>query len=565
MRNIMLFIISIIVIGSIAIIGCGPKPKPKEANNQSGKPVVVSESAAPVSVVTLQPMDLEEKVNVTGTLKPLSEVSVGNRLAGRILDILVREGTPVKRGTVLAHLESQDAEAQVSSAKAAVYAAKARLEQAKAAVEQQSTATASGIQTARAGVDAAVARWNQAKTTATSTEATVKAAEKSAQAMLDAANSRLLELKNGSRTQERAVAESQVRMAKANYDGAKRDYDRYVDLYNQGAVARSLQDKYETALQVAKAQLDSAQEQLSLVKEGPREEDIQAGEAAVRQAQEGLATARANLTQIDVARANVAIAETGVSQAKAALDSALASREIDVMRDKDVLAAKAAVQQANEALITAKNNLGYNTILSPVDGVVSKQIAEVGQTLGANVAILSISTNSTLYFEAGVSELEATRLRSGQSVELTVDALQGNRTDFYQGASSKLVTGTVERVVPVVDAHTRNFNVRISVQRSQALYPGMFVRGSVVVARHPRCLAVKKDALLEKEDKQIVFVADKGIAHQRVVIPGASDSSGNVQVLSGLQQDEQVVIVGQQTLKDGDKIMVVPDKGGSKM
>ena len=529
--------------------GCGPK-KEQAAPDKPG---------VPVSVITIKPVDLDEKVDVTGSLQPTSEVTVGCRYAGRIGAILVKEGTPVKRGMVVARMEQQDNEAQLASAKAAVRAAQAHLEQAKAAVLQQKTATDSGIQTARAGVDAAKAKLNQARVTADSTEASMQAGVKAAQAALDVANSRLTELKNGSRSQERAVAENQVAVAKANLDGAQRDYTRYKDLFDQGAVARSQLDKYETALAVARAQYNSALQQLSLVKEGSRQEDIDAGMAAVRQAEEGLASARANLKQIDIARANVQIADTGVEQAQAALSLAIASRHIDVMRDKDVQAAVAALAQAKDSQINSQNLLNYTDIVSPVDGVVVKKVAEAGQSVAANISILTISTNGSLYFEASVSELQATHLRSGQPVLLAVDALQGDPSNIYGGDtdSGRHITGMVERVVPVVDAHTRNFNVRITVPRAKDLYPGMFARGSIIVMRHPQCVAVPKDAMLEKDGQQVVFVANNGTARKCTIKPGVSDGGNYVQAISGVSLGDQVITIGQQSLQDGDKVKVL--------
>ena len=611
--------LGLLLILAIAMAGCVNKRGHSDTSQMAEKPKIAV-TATPVTVATITPIDLEEKVEVTGTLRPLNDAVVGNRLAGRVAAILVREGSPVKKGQLVAQLENQDNQAQVASATAALAGAKARLEQAKAAVtqqltstdsgilvaqaaveaatahleqakaavSQQKTATTSGIQTATAALDAAMARLNQARTTADSTDATVKAAVKASDASLDAAKSRLTVLKKGSRTQELAVAENQVRVAQTTFDKDKDDYQRYKNLFDNGAVARTIMSSAEAKMNVSKAQLDSANQQLSLAKEGPRAEDIEASEAVVRQAEEGLASAKANLTQVDVAKANVRIAETGVEQAKAAVDSAKAGQQQDIMRDKDVLAAEAAirqakanlasarsahqvnimrdkdvlaaeagVQQAKEALTTARNGLDYTYIVSPVDGVVAEKLVEVGQSLAASIPMLKISTNNSLYFEASISELVAARLHAGQMVKLAVDALQGDRTNIYHSGKLNEITGIVERVIPVVDAKTRNFRVRVTVQRSASLYPGMFARGSVVVARHPGTLAVPKDALVEKDNQQVLFTAVGTTARKRIVQLGASDDKGMVQILAGVTGGEQVITVGQQSLQDGDPISVV--------
>lgn len=225
-------------------------------------------------------------------------------------------------------------------------------------------------------------------------------------------------------------------------------------------------------MKVAKAQLDSAQQQLSLVKEGSRNEDIQAAEAAERQAEAGLTLALADMKQVDVAKANVEIARTGVSQAKAELAQARSAQQTNVMRDKDVQAAVATQAQAREAVTTALQNLDYTMIYSPIDGVVSAKVVDVGQSVGKSVTVLRLTTNQSLYFEANVSELEATRLHSGLPVRLTVDALQGDRTNLFGAQQTATLTGKVEKVVPVVDANTRNFIVRIRVPHNKQSFPG---------------------------------------------------------------------------------------------
>ena len=121
--------------------------------------------------MTLAPSNMEEAVQVTGTLQPEDEATVGTRAEGRVAWLIGKEGTPVRRGQIVARLEAMDAETALRSAQAAYHAAVAHLEQTQAAVTQQRTATSSGIQDARAALNAAKARRQQAEATAQATEA----------------------------------------------------------------------------------------------------------------------------------------------------------------------------------------------------------------------------------------------------------------------------------------------------------------------------------------------------------------------------------------------------------
>ena len=144
--------------------------------------------------------------------------------------------------------------------------------------------------------------------------------------------------------------------------------------------------------------------------------------------------------------------------------------------------------------------------------------------------MLRITTEQALVFQAKISELDAARLAPGQPVSLSVDAQQGDRGNLYAQAAPSAISGcTVDRVVPVVDAKTRSFIVRVIVKKSAGLYPGMFARGLVTVARHTHVLAVPQDAVITSNGQQILFTVTHAgastTAHQQPVAIGASDGA----------------------------------------
>jgi len=549
MHKASMLIVPFVIVLALLISGCKlGKSKPKAAAKE-GTAVVVA---------LVEQRDITETIEVTGTLQPIDEVSVGTRAAGKISWLIGRgqPGTRVTRGKEVAKLDATDADIQLRAVAAGLAAANARLEQTKAAAVQQKSATDAGIANARAAVQAAEARWQQAKTSSGALLATTQAQIKSAAQVLSAAKSRYDALKNGSRDQERQIAQNNVNLSRAQLDLNQTNFDRNQLLFDKGAIARSQLDAAAATLQVSKMQFDSAQQQLALVQQGPRQEELDAADAQVKQAAAGLDAANAGLEQVKVAEDNIEIARIGVTQAKAALQSAESALNIDVMRDKDVLAAAAAVQQAQQARQTALEARKNTIIISPVDGVIAQCFAEVGQSIGANAAVLRLTTNSALYFEAKISELQAPRLRVGQPVQLHIDALEKGQGDIYAGGSAtQTMVGRVERVIPIVDARTRNFSVRIIVNDTPALFPGMFARGQVELAEHPRVTAVPRKAVLERNGKQILYVVADGKARECPVTLGVNDSA-YIQVLSGVLVGDQVITVGQQSLITGDSVTV---------
>jgi RND family efflux transporter MFP subunit len=554
----------VVVVAVVAVAGVGLSLRPGDkerarhpAESSAGAAAAQDAERRPtVSTMAVQSSTIVHRVGVSGTLRAADEAVVTSRIAGRVAWVIGKEGTPVRRGQVVVRLDDTDAQARVRSARAALEGARARLKQAKASAAQQTTATDSGILNAEAAVAAAEAALKQEHTNTEAQEAALNAQVKAAQAALDAAQSQLALRRKGARDQERSMAEQAVRLAQATYDNAKTNYDRALKLFKTGAIAKADLDGAETQMRVSKAQLESAKEQLSLVETGSRQEEIQAAEAAVRQAEQGLAVARANLKQLDVARGRVTIAEANLRQAKAGLETARANRQVNVVRDQEVLAAETAVRQAEEAVTLALQELQYTQIEAPVDGVVSKKQVEVGQSISPNVTLLQLAATDALYFEASVPELQATSLRAGQKVDLRVDALKGDQGSLYSNSKAQAIEASVERVVPVVDQQTRSFTVRVTVPQHASLMPGMFARGSVIVARHEKAISVPRDTLVEKGGGQTVFVVEDGVARARPVSTGVVDGNA-VQIIKGLAVGDQVVTAGQQTLADGDQVRVV--------
>ena len=125
----------------------------------------------------------------------------------------------------------------------------------------------------------------------------LEAGRAAAEAQLNAAEARLAELQSGSRSAEVAQAEAALRSATQRSENARRDAERAQRLHEGGAVSRQMLEDALTALEVAEAARDQAEQALELVREGPRSETIRSQRALVAQA-------RANLERADIAVSN---------------------------------------------------------------------------------------------------------------------------------------------------------------------------------------------------------------------------------------------------------------------
>lgn len=113
-------------------------------------------------------------------------------------------------------------------------------------------------------------------------------------AILAEEEAKLSSLQNGSRPQEVQMAKSSAKAALTNLENAKKTYLRYQDLFNQGAVSAEALDEAKATYEVAQSQYQVAQEQINLLKTGTREEEISAGQARVEKAKAALALSQKN-------------------------------------------------------------------------------------------------------------------------------------------------------------------------------------------------------------------------------------------------------------------------------
>ena len=136
-----------------------------------------------------------------------------------------------------------------------------------------------------------------------------------------------------------------------------------------------------------------------------------------------------------------------------------------------------------------------------------------------------------------LSERELSRLKPGQPAQVNVDAAPG-----------QAFIGRVARLSPVVDPATATFKVTVEVDDPSArLKPGMFARIGIVYERREGALQIPRNAIVDDEGQATVFIVQQGKAEQRPIGVGLSNA-GYVEVTSGLQGQEQVVIVGQGAL-----------------
>ena len=264
----------------------------------------------------------------------------------------------------------------------------------------------------------------------------------------------------------------------------------------------------------------------------------------------------------DRAKAYLDVAEANRAHARAEKDRADSLVKTGGITDKDHLAAQVAVQvadashsQARSELAIAERQMGRSRITAPISGRIAKRHADAGTIVAAGTPIYTIVDDSVFEFRSSVASGDFGKLKIGETVVVTVDALPGFVTE-----------GEVNRIAPQVDARSRSFEVIVRIAGGPQLVSGLFARAQVKVRDVPNSLTVPPAALLrdgsDPSKAQTYVVANNKVERRDVTV--GVEVPDAIQVTSGLKAGEMVVIDPPSALGPGTQVQVERDvKAGS--
>ncbi len=205
------------------------------------------------------------------------------------------------------------------------------------------------------------------------------------------------------------------------------------------------------------------------------------------------------------------------------------------------------LKQAELEWQKAKLLLQYTRINSPIDGVVSERLVDVGDRITASTRIFSIVNLNSLIAVVHVPEREMNRVRLKQRVVI--------RSDYLPGGE---IIGWVKRISPVVDPNSGTFKVTVGLTGDEdTIKPGMFVNVSIVTGTHEKALLVPRKAVVYDGGREYLYLAGQDSTARRVELDKGYSNNRVVEVLSGVGKEDMVVVVGQGGLKDGARVRIL--------
>ena len=231
--------------------------------------------------------------------------------------------------------------------------------------------------------------------------------------------------------------------------------------------------------------------------------------------------------------------------------------------------ADAELERAKSSVSTARQKLSKAKIYSTLSGVVKEKKVSSGNYVKNGTPLFAIIQTNPAKLDFTVNEKDLEKIKKGQDVFLTVYAFP-----------DKEFKGKLNIIYPNVDERTRTLKVEALVPNdAQLLKPGFFAKVMLYTGASKDIILVPVTSLLYEEEKIKVFVVEGDKARERIVKIGQkyklqsevgnremeaegqeSDMAEFVEVVKGLKEGEQVVVVGQQNLFEGAKIKIVGSK-----
>jgi membrane fusion protein (multidrug efflux system) len=243
--------------------------------------------------------------------------------------------------------------------------------------------------------------------------------------------------------------------------------------------------------------------------------------------------------EYDQAKANLGLAQANLKRTRELFEKKFISQQA-----LDNVEAALKVQQA--ALALAQARLDKMRIKAPFSGVVGIRNVSVGDYVKEGQELINLEDIGTLKIDFRLPEAYLGQLKPGQVIEVTTDALPGQK-----------FAALLDAINPLVDTGGRAISCRAHLANAGArLRPGMFVRVRLIFEQRSKVLLVPEQAIVPDLKAPFVFRVVDGKALRSPVRTGLRRNA-QVEIVDGLQADDEVVTAGQLKLRDGAPVTVV--------
>ncbi len=223
-----------------------------------------------------------------------------------------------------------------------------------------------------------------------------------------------------------------------------------------------------------------------------------------------------------------------------------------VIGDEELQRARNTLDLAELDLRDRSRDMRNTKVTAPFAGTITKRVVTAGAFINSGAELLTIVDFDTLVARVFVPEKQLDRIRVDQVADVVGKAARGRRGE-----------GTVQRIAPTIDAGTGTVKVTIALPPAlagpQGFLPGMYAEVTLTTDQREGVVLIPKAALVRDEEQTHVFVVtgtpDDGFTAKRVSVELGLTDPEQIEIRSGIQAGDQIIIAGQNGLKDGAKVV----------
>jgi len=515
---------------------------------------------APVSTAKVEQGPISAGISFTGDVTAQQQVNLAPKVSGLVTKLMADVGTHVKAGQEVAELDHLTQDAALQQAQAQLEVAQANLAKVQAQGRPEAVAAAQ-----------ATVQQQQAKLQALENQGRPEAVAQ-AQAKLDQDTH---QVENDKAALQVAQEKLNVFQSPAQQDSLQQALNAAKNTLYQNQIARDAScagigsgpppaTGKGSNCQAAQAAVNSAQQ---AVQQAVDNLAVNNDPNTLLQLQNAVAQAQATLQKdssvVQGDQAALAVAKTpnlptDIAQQQALVNQAAQQAKIAASPNlpTDIQAAQANVDAAQSNVDAAQVNVDLTKVTAPFDGVVSARLLAEGALATTTVPIFTIVSDA-VEVDLPVAQEQIGQLQQGQSAKLSTAALPGQSID-----------AKIDTISPAADPKSRTFLVRVvPVTQDGKLKPGMSAAVTIATQAKPNAILLPNDAITTDPNTgaQGVYVVQSGpngdTAVFKQVSLGASDGK-NTEVLSGLNPGDVVIISGQTSLTNNQRVRPA-DQGGA--
>ena len=189
-------------------------------------------------------------------------------------------------------------------------------------------------------------------------------------------------------------------------------------------------------------------------------------------------------------------------------------------------------------------NYASSPIKAPISGTITAVNMEMGQTVSQQMAVATIGQLDELEITTQVPERFINQVEKGQKAIVS------------SSASDRTFEARVTELSPVVNQSSRTMAIKLKMDGNNFVKAGMFVSIRLITSTSPNALTIPENALIVRNDDRFVFLIDGETAVKTSVTTG-KESSGFIEILSGLNEGDEIATEGKTLLSYGSKVRIV--------